>query len=154
APYGDEIYEPSLNPDGTTNIAYLPGGQYGLNCEADGVPGCTETEARPVSAELAMPLDKRLDPNADESINFGLAFASFGVPGANHRSIYSESRTNQISVGLRGGIDAIDGSWDLIVSRGKAKLDLNLRGYASLERTRTLFTRSPNWGYGYFQQGN
>jgi outer membrane receptor protein involved in Fe transport len=154
APYGDEMYAPSLNGDGTTNIAYLPGGQYGLNCEADGVPGCTESEAWPVSPELALLLDSRQDADASWSFNYGLDFASFGVPGAHHRSIYSETRTNQLSFGLRGDIDAFDGSWDIIVSQGTAKLDLNLKGYASLERTRTLFTRSPNWGYGFFAQGN
>ncbi len=42
ASYGTEMYAPSLNTNGTTNIAYLPGGQYGLNCEADGVAGCTQ----------------------------------------------------------------------------------------------------------------
>jgi outer membrane receptor protein involved in Fe transport len=154
APYGDELYAPSLNGDGTTNIAYLPGGQYGLNCEADGVAGCTESEAWPVSPELAMLLDSRPNPNADWSFNFGLDFASFGAPGAHHRSVYSETRTNQLSLGLTGDIDAIDGTWDIVASRGTAKLDLHLKGYASLERTRTLFTRSPNWGYGFFAQGN
>jgi outer membrane receptor protein involved in Fe transport len=154
APYGNEMYAPSLNPNGTTNIAYLPGGQYGLNCEADGVAGCTESEAWPVSPELAALLNSRGNPNQDYSFNFGLDFASFGTPGAHHRSIYSETRTNQLSGGLRGRLEAIDGSWDIMVSQGTAKLDLNLKGYASLERTRTLFTRSPNWGHGFFAQGN
>lgn len=154
APYGDELYAPSLNADGTTNVAYLAGGQYGLDCEADGVPGCTESEAWPVSPELAQLLDSRANPNEDWSFNFGLDFAAYGAPGAQFRSIYSESRTNQLSFGLRGDLDAIDGTWDVMVSQGKAKLDIRLEGYASLERTRTLFTRSPNWGYGFFAQGN
>ena len=94
------------------------------------------------------------NPNADFSFNFGLDFSAFGAPGATYRSIYSETRTNQLSFGLRGDIDAIDGTWDVIVSQGKSKLDVRLEGYASLERTRTLFTRSPNWGYGFFAQGN
>jgi len=159
APYGSEIYEPSVIRDGGnniigTNIAYLPGGQYGLDCEADGNFGCTESEAWPVSPELAALLDSRPNADADWSFNFGLDFASFAAPGSHHRSTYSETRTNQINVGLNGDIPGIDGTWDLIVSRGKAKLDLNLKGYASLERVRTVFTRSPNWGTGFFQQGN
>jgi iron complex outermembrane receptor protein len=154
APHGSELYAPSLNSNGTTNIAYLPGGQYGLNCEADGVPGCTESEAWPVSPELARLLDSRTDPNANFNFNFGLDFSAFGAPGSHDRSIYSETRTGQISFGLRGDVEAIDGTWDVIVSEGKSKLDIRLEGYASLERTRTLFTRSPNWGYGFFAQGN
>jgi iron complex outermembrane recepter protein len=154
APHGSEIYAPSLNANGTTNIAYLPGGQYGLNCLADGAAGCTESEAWPVSPELAQLLDSRANPNADFNFNFGLDFSAFGAPGAHDRSIYSETRTNQLAFGLRGDFAAIDGTWDVLVSEGKAKLDIRLEGYASLERTRTLFTRSPNWGFGFFAQGN
>ncbi|HMB73593.1 MAG TPA: TonB-dependent receptor, partial [Gammaproteobacteria bacterium] len=55
---------------------------------------------------------------------------------------------------LRGDVDAIDGTWDVLVSQGKAKLDLLLQGYASLEAVRTLFTHAPNWGHGFFAQGN
>jgi outer membrane receptor protein involved in Fe transport len=154
APYGSEIYAPSLNGNGTTNIAYLPGGQYGLNCEADGVAGCTESEAWPVSPELAQLLNSRNNPNANYSFNFGLDFSAFGAPGAHDRSIYSETRTGQVNFGLRGDIDAFDGTWDVLIAEGKSKLDVRLEGYASLERTRTLFTRSPNWGYGFFAQGN
>jgi outer membrane receptor protein involved in Fe transport len=154
APYGNEIYAPSLNQDGSTNIGYLPGGQFGLDCEADNVPGCTESEAWPVPPELAMLLDSRSDPNEDWSFNYTLDFPHVGAPGAEFRSIYSESRTYQSSFGLRGDIDAIDGTWDLITSRGKSKVDVLYRGHASLERIRTVFTRSPNWGHGYFQQGN
>ncbi len=154
APYGSDLYAPSLNPDGTTHLAYLPGGQFGLDCEADGVPGCTRSEAWPVSPELALLLASRPNPDADWSFNFSLDFPNHNVPGANYRSIYNESRTNQISFGLRGNVDAIDGSWDVIVSRGTAKLDVLMKGYASLERLRHVFTQSPNWGYGFFQQGN
>jgi outer membrane receptor protein involved in Fe transport len=154
APHGSEIYAPSLNQDGTTNIAYLPGGQYGLDCGADGQAGCTESEAWPVSPELEALLASRNDPDADFSFNYGLDFSAFGAAGAHDRSIYSETRTNQISFGLRGDVDGIDGTWDVLVSEGRSKLDVRLEGYASLERTRTLFTRSPNWGYGFFAQGN
>jgi iron complex outermembrane receptor protein len=166
APHGDEIYGPSVTNLGADNLpntgdagenmatrlAYLSGGQFGLNCAAVG--GCTESQAWPVSPELAALLDSRANRNADFNFNFGLDFSAFGAPGAHDRSIYSETRTGQISFGLRGDIEAFDGTWDVIVSEGKSKLDVRLEGYASLERTRTLFTRSPNWGYGFFAQGN
>ena len=54
---------------------------------------------------------------------------------------------------LKGQLDGIDGTWDVIASKGAAKLDLHLEGYASLTRVRTLLG-SPNWGYGFFAQGN
>src|SRR3970282_3001932 len=50
-----------LNLDGTTNAAYLPGGRFGLNCEGapsaaapwnDGLHGCTQSEAWPVTPEI------------------------------------------------------------------------------------------------------
>ncbi len=151
AQHGNGIYAPSLNANGTTNAAYLPGGQYGLNCAPTG--GCTKSQTFPVSPELAALLDSRPNPEADWSFNYGMDFGDFGAPGNLYRSIFSETRTNQASFGLRGELEAIDGTWDLIVSQGTAKLDLRLEGYASLTRVRTILG-SPNFGYGFFAQGN
>src|SRR5690606_23693011 len=86
--------------------------------------------------------------------NYNLDFPNYGAPGARLRSIYSETRTNQLSFGIRGDIEAIDGTWDVVVSRGTSKLDILLKGYASLARVRHVFTASPNWGHGFFMQGN
>jgi len=149
--HGNGVYAPSLNANGTTNAAYLPGGQYGLNCPATG--GCTKSQAFPVSPELAALLDSRPDPEANWSFNYGMDFGDFGAPGNLYRSVFSESRTNQLSFGLKGKIDGIDGTWDLIASTGESKLDLHLEGYASLTRVRTLLA-SPNFGKGFFAQGN
>jgi iron complex outermembrane receptor protein len=80
-------------------------------------------------------------------------FGDFGAPGNLYRSIFSETRTNQLSFGLNGRLDGIDGTWDVIASKGEAKLDLHLEGYASLTRVRTVLG-SPNWGHGFFAQGN
>ena len=151
AQHGNGIYAPSLNANGNTNAAYLPGGQFGLNCAPTG--GCTKSQTFPVSAELAALLDSRPNPEANWSFNYGMDFGDFGAPGNLYRSIFSETRTNQASFGLRGEIEAIDGTWDLIVSQGTAKLDLRLEGYASLTRVRTILG-SPNFGYGFFAQGN
>ncbi len=151
AQHGNGIYAPSLNANGNTNPAYLPGGQYGLNCAPTG--GCTKSQTFPVSAELAALLDSRPNPEADWSFNYGMDFGDFGAPGNLYRSIFSETRTNQASFGLKGEIEAIDGTWDVIVSQGTAKLDLRLEGYASLTRVRTVLG-SPNFGYGFFAQGN
>jgi iron complex outermembrane receptor protein len=151
AVHGNGVYAPSLNSNGTTNAAYLPGGQFGLNCPATG--GCTKSQAFPVSPELARLLDSRPNPEADWSLNYGMDFGDFGAPGNTYRSVFSETRTNQMSFGLKGKIDAIDGTWDVITSKGQAKLDLHLEGYASLTRVRALLA-SPNFGKGFFAQGN
>ncbi len=162
APYGSEIYHgnaalgipDSLNANGTTNAAYLPNGRFGLNCNADGQAGCTESEAWPVSPELKSLLDSRANPNEDWNFNYSLDFSDWGVPGASPRAIYSQTRTNQVAFGLKGKIPGIDGTWDVVLSQGSSKLDIQFTGNASLERVRTVFTRSPNWGTGFFAQGN
>jgi iron complex outermembrane receptor protein len=165
AQHGNGVYGPSvvnLGLDGlpntgdpgenmATNPAYRPGGQYGLNCGPTG--GCSKSQAFPVSPELAALLDSRQDPEATWSFNYGMDFGDFGAPGNLYRSVFSETRTNQMSVGLKGQIEGIDGTWDILASRGEAKLDLRLEGYASLTRVRTLLA-SPNWGKGFFAQGN
>ena len=47
APHGTDLYSPSLGANNATLPAYLPGGQYGLNCATTG--GCTKSQAFPVS---------------------------------------------------------------------------------------------------------
>ncbi|MBN1238259.1 MAG: TonB-dependent receptor plug domain-containing protein, partial [Gammaproteobacteria bacterium] len=72
-PFGNEIYTgdaargipSSLNLDGTTNADYLPGGRFGLDCNGDGVPGCTEREAWPLPPEAVALFDSRVNPEAD-----------------------------------------------------------------------------------------
>ena len=60
-PHGSGVFAPSLASDGSTLTAYRSGGQFGLNCPATG--GCTNSQAYPVSSELARLLDSRTDPN-------------------------------------------------------------------------------------------
>jgi outer membrane receptor protein involved in Fe transport len=149
-PHGTDIYGPSQNEDGTTNANYLPGGAYGLNCAATG--GCTMSEVWPVSPELAQLLDSRANPNAPWTLNYSMDFSDFGVPGY-ERAIFSATRTTQVNFGLRGDIPAIDGTWDIVASKGSSKLDMSYSGYASLTRTRAI-TQAPNYGQGFFQQAN
>ena len=80
-------------------------------------------------------------------------FGDFGAPGNLYRSVFSETRTNQMSFGLKGEIEGIDGTWDIVVSQGTAKLDLRLEGYASLTRVRTLLGVA-ELRQGFFAQGN
>ena len=65
--------------------------------------GCTESEAWPVSPELAAARFAR-EPERQLQLQFRLGFSSFGAPGAHHRSIYSETRTEQLSRRATGRI--------------------------------------------------
>jgi outer membrane receptor protein involved in Fe transport len=149
-PHGNGVYAPSLAADGVTTLAaYQAGGQFGLNCAPTG--GCTKSQAFPVPTELGRLLDSR--PNVEDSwnMNYSLDFPYFGL--GLPRSIDSTNRTNQVSFGLKGAIDAIDGTWDFIASHGTNTLGLKLKGYAALSRVRAVM-ESPNFGRGFFQQGN
>ena len=148
-PHGSGIYAPSLAANGTTLPAYTAGGLHGLNCAAIG--GCTNSQAFPVSPELGALLDSRPNPNAPWNLSYTLDFAHFGL--GRSRSIDSETRTNQLSFGLRGALDGIDGTWDVVGSHGTTDMGLLLVGYAALERVRQLI-QSPNYGRGFFRQAN
>jgi outer membrane receptor protein involved in Fe transport len=149
-PHGSQIYGPSLNQDGTTNGNYLPGGRYGLDCPSTG--GCTMSQVWPVSPELDQLLNSRANPDAPWTFNYGLDFSDWGIPGY-ERAIFSTTRTTQLNFGLKGDLPGIDGTWDVVASKGATKLDMSYSGYASLTRTRTIF-QSPNFGQGFFQQAN
>ncbi len=149
-PHGTDTYAPSLETDGTTNPDYLQGGRFGLNCAPTG--GCTNSQVWPVSPELGQLLDSRPNPNADFSFNYNLDFSDWGIPDY-ERQIHSATRSQQLNFGLEGDLPGIDGTWNLVVSKGVSKMDAHLNGMASLARVRTLLT-SPNWGTGFYQQGN
>jgi iron complex outermembrane recepter protein len=149
-PHGTGIYAASLAADGVTTLpAFRAGGQHGLNCAATG--GCTNSQVYPVSPELGALLDSRTNPNAPWNLSYTLDFAHFGL--GRPRSIDSEQRTNQLTFGLRGALDGIDGTWDVVGSHGTTNMGLLLVGYAALERVRQLI-QSPNYGRGFFRQAN
>src|SRR5690606_37239116 len=57
-PHGAGVYGPSLADDGVSTLPeYQAGGAYGLSCPATG--GCTNSQAFPVSPQLASLLDAR-----------------------------------------------------------------------------------------------
>jgi outer membrane receptor protein involved in Fe transport len=149
-PHGGDLYAPSLAADGVTTLpAFRTGGEHGLNCPATG--GCTNSQAYPVTPELAALLDSRPNPNAPWSLNYSLDFSYYGL--GKPRTIDSTNRLNEFMVGLEGKIAAIDGSWDIVASHGSTTLGMLLEGYASLSRVRAVI-ESPNYGRGFFAQGN
>lgn len=148
-PHGSGVYAPSLATDGSTLPAYQAGGQFGLNCPAMG--GCTNSEAYPVSPELAALLDSRTDANAPFNLSYSLDFPYYGL--GKPRTIDTTQRTDQFSLGLRGKVAALDGTWDVTASHGTSTLGLLLQGYAALSQVRSVI-QSPNFGTGFFAQGN
>lgn len=144
-PHGSDIYSDSLNADGvTTSGAYLAGGLHGLDCPATG--GCTNSQAFPTPNELTQLLDSRANPNADWTLNRSLDFI-----GA--RRTANDSTTYQVTGGLQGNLETIDGTWEVYASYGSTLGQTQMRGFGSVERWRTIAS-SPNYGQGFYYEGN
>jgi iron complex outermembrane receptor protein len=137
-PYGNEIYEPSLNPDGTTKAAYVSGGAYGLNCPAMG--GCTKSQAFPVPPELATILDSRTNPNANWTLNYNLTY----LP---KRGLQNTQETYEILAGLRGKLGVSDWTYDFFMSRGNTTLATSYENFVDHLSYQTLISL-PNYGRG------
>ena len=143
APYGNELYEPSLNEDGSTNAAFLPGGAYDLNCPQMG--GCTETQAFPLPQEIRTLLDSRENPNDDIFINRNLDFMG-------SRRSRNETTQFQIMAGLEGTMNN-NWFWDAHISHGETETLANFQNFSSVQRWRALVS-SPNFGRNFSQTGN
>jgi len=137
-PYGSDIWAPSVLGNGDTNPDYLPGGSIGVNCAPTG--GCTESEAFPVPADLATLLDSRPDPNAGWALNRGMDYIG-------PRRTENNSRMFQLTAGVTGGLDAIDGTWDVYFSHGETDTESNLLGFGDLTNYRNV-VQSANYGRG------
>ncbi len=137
-PYGNDLYGPSLGPGGATNPDYLPGGSVGVNCAPTG--GCTQSEAFPVPPDLAALLDSRPNPDADWNLNRVMDFIG-------PRRTENNSRMFQLTTGLTGGIDAIDGTWDIYYTHGETDTESNLLGFGDLTNWRNM-VGAANYGRG------
>jgi outer membrane receptor protein involved in Fe transport len=145
-PHGSDIYAPSLDSNGNTLVDYLPGGRFGLNCEADGVPGCTMSEAWPTSPEVAALLDSRPDPDAP--VDVGIATTWWG-----NRTAIVNTRSYQFLAGLDGVFPEKDWTWELYASYGTTATENEAVGNGSLQRWRFVINQ-PNYGAGLFYRGN
>jgi len=145
-PHGSDIYAPSLDENGNTLPDYLPGGRFGLDCEADGVPGCTYSEAWPKSPEAQILLDSRPDPNAPVTV--GTATTWFG-------NVKNDVwvRSHQFVAGLEGDVPGRAWTWEAYVSRGATSTENEYVGNTSTQRWRYIINQ-PNYGAGLFQRGN
>jgi outer membrane receptor protein involved in Fe transport len=143
-PHGNDIYAPSLQSDGvTTNLDYLPGGRFGLNCPATG--GCTKSQVWPMSPEANALLDSRADPEAP--VDVGIATTWFG----NVRNSV-DVRSYQLVFGVDGALKN-DWTWEAYVSDGTSLIDNEYIGTTSTQRWRYVINQ-PNYGAGLFAQGN
>jgi iron complex outermembrane recepter protein len=148
-PFGDDIYEPSLAPDGSTLPAFLAGGTYGLDCPETG--GCTNSQAFPLPPEVVELFSSRPNPNMDVAINRPLDFLR-AAQGEGRMSDNSTS-TYQIQLGLEGSLPSGNHFWDVALSHGSTTNVVTLGGAARLEAWRAL-VQSPNFGVGFLRQGN
>jgi iron complex outermembrane recepter protein len=159
-PYGNDVYGPSLAPDGSTRPEYRAGGIYGLSCPAMG--GCTQSQAFPVSPELAALLNSR-GANATSSATTALSYDPVtGVPivisGADAswvlggtlnflptRSVENTTNLYQLQAGFRGDFGFSDWTWEAYGSHGETRTDLDYIGFASFRRFQAI-AQAPNFG--------
>ncbi|MEJ1963168.1 MAG: TonB-dependent receptor [Gammaproteobacteria bacterium] len=162
-PYGSEKYGASLALDGvTTRPEYVAGGAYGLNCPATG--GCTQSQAFPVTPELAALLNSR-GANATSNTTTAVTYdPTTGVPNVISgtdaswtlggtlnflpaRSIENTTNLYQILAGFRGELGIADWTWEAYASHGATRTDLDYIGFASTRRFQVV-AQSPNFGKG------
>jgi iron complex outermembrane recepter protein len=166
-PFGTALYtgDPergipsSLNANGTTNADYLPGGRFGLNCNADGQAGCTESEAFPLPPEMVALWSSRVP--GDPALNTGNeANLWLNRPPDYIRNTLGVSRagentttTMQVSLGAEGDFPSGEHSWDMSISTGRTDNYVTQRGSARLTAYRAIAT-SPNFGRGFIGDPN
>jgi outer membrane receptor protein involved in Fe transport len=136
----------------TTHPAYLPGGRFGVNCDApataaepwhDGAIGCTQTEAWPVPLQVWNLMTQRPDPNTDLWISRPPDYIRNAI-GAS-RSGETTSSISNLSLGLEGDFVSGNHSWDLTLSTGRTDSMAVQAGSARLSTYRAMMA-SPNYG--------
>src|SRR6185503_12417535 len=143
-PYGTGVYAPSLDTaTGLTRAAYLPGGQFGLNCPTTG--GCTNSQAFPVPPELAALLNSRpttatTNNNSNWTFNYNLMY----MP---QRGLKNTQETYEILGGLRGKLGVKDWTYDFFVTRGDTTVATEYKGFVDADSYQTLINL-PNYGKG------
>jgi outer membrane receptor protein involved in Fe transport len=162
-PHGNDIYGPSVLPNGNTAPEYLPGGAFGLNCPAVG--GCTQSQAFPVSPELAALLNSRganatsnattpvtYDPTTGQPVVISGADAPWALGGTLNflptRQIENTTNLYQLLAGFRGSLGISDWTWEAYASHGETRTDLDYIGFASLRRFQAI-AQAPNVGKGF-----
>jgi iron complex outermembrane recepter protein len=157
-PFGTNIYtgDPargipsSLTAGGATHVDYLPGGRFGVNCDADGVPGCTEREAWPLPPEVVALFDSRVNNEADVWLSRPPDYLRNAV---GPRSTSSTATTSQLSLGFEGDFPSGEHQWDVMASTGRYDSLVIQRGSTRLSTYRAVAS-SPNFGRGFIGDPN
>jgi iron complex outermembrane recepter protein len=155
----------SLRPDGTTHPDYLPGGRFGLNCEApnspeapyaDGLPGCTNSEAFPVPAQIydlmltrgnTNPLSTAPGPGGNNTVWLSREPDWMRSALGAGRSTTNTTTTMSFTLGLEGDFPSGDHQWDMSLYTGRSDNTVNQLGSMRLTTYRDLLA-SPNYGKG------
>jgi len=178
-PFGNQLYRGNTNtyfdiPDslctavgpgcsavGVTNTAYTPNGRFHVNCDApagtpgmpqaDGLPGCTKSEAWPVPPQIYnLMITRQASPAAP-------------VPGSEQqlwlnrepdwlrnalgaaRSTTNTTTTMSFTMGLEGDFPSGDQHWDVSLTTGRSDNVVNQLGSARLHSYRDVVA-FPNYG--------
>jgi outer membrane receptor protein involved in Fe transport len=149
-----------------THEFYTPSGRFGVNCDApagtpgmpwaDGLPGCTHSEAWPTSPELYNLMITRggftgLPPGSTVGLGGNELLWASREPdwmrnalGAG-RSTTNETTTMSFQLGLEGDFPSGDHTWDMSIYTGRADNTVNQLGSMRLSSYRDVIT-SPNFG--------
>jgi outer membrane receptor protein involved in Fe transport len=102
-------------------------------------------DGRAIPASLQTILNSRADPTGPWQLTQYLNYAN--------RTSQVNVTTYNMLAGLQGKVPGTDWTWELYGSHGESETGSQQRGFASLERYRTIVT-APNWGAGFRGQGN
>jgi outer membrane receptor protein involved in Fe transport len=127
----------------TTHPAYLPGGRFGVNCNADGVIGCTQSEAWPVPPQVAQLMSSRRNPDQDIWVSRPPDYIRNAIGSS--RAGETTSTISNFSLGLEGDLASGNHSWDLTLSTGRTDSMAVQSGSARLSTYRAMMA-SPNYG--------
>jgi iron complex outermembrane recepter protein len=137
-------------PD-ATHPAYLPGGRFGVNCDApasaaepwhDGAIGCTKTEAWPMTLQSWNLMRARQNPEGDIWISRPPDYIRNAIGSS--RSGTTTNTTAQFELGIEGDLGA-NHSWEAAVSTGRTDTLAIQAGSARLSTYRAIMG-SPNFG--------
>jgi outer membrane receptor protein involved in Fe transport len=141
----------AVDPGETTNNSYLPGGRFGLNCNADGQVGCTENEAFPLPPDFVALFQSRPTPENNVWLNRPPDWAREAL-GASRSGVTIDD-IMQFTLGIEGDLPSGNHSWDIAISTGETDSLATQRGSARLSSWRAI-AGSPNFGVGYIGDPN
>jgi iron complex outermembrane receptor protein len=135
-----------------TDPSFTIDGRFQVECDAqptpempwlDGLPGCTNSEAWPTSADVYNLYKSRPDPNAPIWINRPPDYLRTVL--GNGRSTTNTTTTMNFSLGLEGDLPSGDDFWDITISTGRSDNNVQQRGAVRLSTYRGLLL-FPNFG--------